>query len=298
MTAGQGSISFSPRQLPSGAPFAAGSAVNGLSVDPLGRIVLGDPIASTGPADLLDSRAIDFNDFTLAFLNAHLYVSGSNSGIGEEAVFEGFNPNLGVTTRSLFLDSPSGQYGFGAIDTGIRIGINQDGVLDILNPTLNQEFFNIDTFLSAPDVNVTLGDRNKGAFFSYAHVFGETWGSIGGEANGSGFFFHGDSGEFSLQSVGGNGFFQFFDPTIDLFFISQDFFAPTHQLEIDFANQNITLDTGSLVFGLNTSANWADLSGTGVAYSINAQPGVTGSFTAAGGETITVEGGIIIGITP
>ena len=168
--------------------------------------------------------------------------------------------------------------------------------MDILDENL-REFFGIDTFLVAPDTRAWLGDSNLGRF-EVGHTFGENFNTLIADANGTGFFAHGDSGELSLQSGGGNGFIQFFDPSIDLFFISDDFFAPTHQLEIDFANQNITLDTGSITFGLNTSSNWADLSGTGVVYSINAQPGATGSFTAASGETVTVEGGIIIGITP
>lgn len=62
---GQGSLSHSPRNVPAGAPFPAGSANNGLSVDPVsGRIVLGQNAGEAGnPAGLLSAREIPANGF-------------------------------------------------------------------------------------------------------------------------------------------------------------------------------------------------------------------------------------------
>lgn len=64
-SSGQGSFSVSQRQLqPNGPPFAIASAVNGLSVDALGRIVLGQDFGAVGdPAILLNNREIPMGGF-------------------------------------------------------------------------------------------------------------------------------------------------------------------------------------------------------------------------------------------
>lgn len=70
-TLGGGGTWFKGIQIPSGAPFAAGSADNGLSIDPVtGKIVLGNDVGST-LAQLLSDREIPLNGFDLTiFQNA------------------------------------------------------------------------------------------------------------------------------------------------------------------------------------------------------------------------------------
>lgn len=60
-SAGQGSVSFSPKNEPAGPPFPAGSANNGLSVDSgTGAIVLGDDMGGV-LSQFLNSRYLDVN---------------------------------------------------------------------------------------------------------------------------------------------------------------------------------------------------------------------------------------------
>jgi hypothetical protein len=71
MNAGQGSLAGSPRNRPpsAGPPFVATAANNGTSVDPVtGKIVLGNDIGGTA-AQLLNAREIDFNNFSLQFID-------------------------------------------------------------------------------------------------------------------------------------------------------------------------------------------------------------------------------------
>jgi len=68
MNYGGGNIWNIQNQIPSGAPFLAGSANNGLSVDPVtGQIVLGQDIGAVGnPARLLSNREIPLNGRSFA----------------------------------------------------------------------------------------------------------------------------------------------------------------------------------------------------------------------------------------
>jgi len=76
MIVGQGNAFVSPNTAtPGGAPFPAGSAENGLSVDPItGRIVLGNDLFAAPIAQLLNSREIDLNSFLLM-------LSGTNNNV-------------------------------------------------------------------------------------------------------------------------------------------------------------------------------------------------------------------------
>jgi hypothetical protein len=67
MSFGQGNFKTTSHKT-SGAPFAPGSAENGVSVDPVtGRIVLGNNVASL-LAQLLSNREIEMNGFFLRLL--------------------------------------------------------------------------------------------------------------------------------------------------------------------------------------------------------------------------------------
>lgn len=76
MTNGIGNIMYKGITLPSGLPFPAGSAMNGLSVDPVtGAIVLGqDAAAAIGPAQLLSGRVIPVDAFTVSYIDPALNV--------------------------------------------------------------------------------------------------------------------------------------------------------------------------------------------------------------------------------
>lgn len=88
-----------PHKAQSGAPFAAGAANNGLSVDPItGKIVLGDD--GTGLADLLSNRIIG------GFHNFILSLTGQFGGmdLGEASITIGGDESNGVPPQVLFSD--------------------------------------------------------------------------------------------------------------------------------------------------------------------------------------------------
>ena len=99
MGQGQGSISVNQKApiIPvPGPPFAAGSAINGLSVDPItGAIVLGDPLGLVGPADLLDDREIDLvgNQLNLTGSNSNFFFRISDNVFPPPGVFIGDGAN-------------------------------------------------------------------------------------------------------------------------------------------------------------------------------------------------------------
>lgn len=85
--AGQGSISFSPKQdaAPApGPPFNPASADNGLSVDAVtGKIVFGNDVGSLGmPGQLLSGREVDLNNQMI------LFSTGSGLGGSSFGIFE------------------------------------------------------------------------------------------------------------------------------------------------------------------------------------------------------------------
>lgn len=71
MSGGTGTLQTFNKREQAGPPFVAGSANNGLSVDPVtGKIVLGNDVGAAGdPAQLLSDRQIALVNFFLEFLN-------------------------------------------------------------------------------------------------------------------------------------------------------------------------------------------------------------------------------------
>jgi hypothetical protein len=70
-SSGQGNISVNQKQAAAGAPFPAGSANNGLSVDPVtGAIVLGSDPGTPAPGQLLSDRRIEMNGNNFSFTDA------------------------------------------------------------------------------------------------------------------------------------------------------------------------------------------------------------------------------------
>lgn len=132
--AGQGSISFSQKVEPAGAPgppFAPTSADNGLSVDPItGRIVLGNDVGAF-LAQLLSDREIPLNNFIFELVNGiggdkqfsvdpvnRLYQFGDISGAGNNFFMSIDDTNqlsqiLFGADPYLLLDLANNQYAFG-----------------------------------------------------------------------------------------------------------------------------------------------------------------------------------------
>lgn len=117
MTIGQGNVFVLSKQSQSGAPFAAGAANNGLSVDGVsGKIVLGEDFASgSGLADLLSNRDINFAGFLLHLFKAGLFdlyfdstPVGSNDGVIR--LFGDFL-NAGYPGKIFFADNSSNESG-------------------------------------------------------------------------------------------------------------------------------------------------------------------------------------------
>lgn len=81
---GSGNIAVSSKTLPGGAPFPAGSAANGLSVDPVtGQIVLGNDVGDFSGI-LTSNRDIYMDSFVIDFRTAALdSILLLNSGTGE-----------------------------------------------------------------------------------------------------------------------------------------------------------------------------------------------------------------------
>lgn len=121
-SSGQGSFSVNQRNLqPNGPPFAITSAVNGLSVDALGRIVLGQDVGAVGdPAQLLNTREIPLAGFGLEATDGgnkyFLLDNGAGSfGIGDLSLF--VEPSIQITFSTagnpsieLFIPDPIGNY--------------------------------------------------------------------------------------------------------------------------------------------------------------------------------------------
>src|SRR5687767_7678796 len=85
MSTGNGPISTNQKREQAGAPFAAGSAANGLSVDAVtGRIVLGnDLLGVAGLAQLLSNREIFTNGFSITLVDGNIVLTISPGQIGQ-----------------------------------------------------------------------------------------------------------------------------------------------------------------------------------------------------------------------
>lgn len=156
-TAGQGSISLQNKQTPSGAPFPAGSANNGLSVDAVtGKIVLGNDLGGN-LADLISNREIDQAGFLFQLLNGagRKFLSDPTNGLYEfgdidsiaNGTFLEINDGLNLTRlfsrgneyMRIYAALTGQNYIFGdvlAADNGAQLNINDYTNSIILGNTL------------------------------------------------------------------------------------------------------------------------------------------------------------------
>lgn len=151
--AGQGSISKANKNTPSGAPFPAGSAYNGVSVDPVtGQIVLGDDPGSF-LSQLISNRELPLNGFSLVMsdlLSGVLFEIGGSPGtptmlssrdnVGSTSVLTLFGDSAGSVGFNIQADDAAGTSAWllaDATSERIRALINVSNFLD-LDKSLDQ----------------------------------------------------------------------------------------------------------------------------------------------------------------
>lgn len=161
MGLGGPAIITNQKKEPSGAPFAAGSANNGLSVDPVsGKIVLGDVAGSPGQlAKLLDNREIPVDPITsngVTFVDAT--GNGDTTNINEQGVTvtNGAGNQGQLQSNDVVFSAASGAQGFLsfanlALDdaTGQAHIIITPGIVEV-----------IDNITNAPVVKLARGANN------------------------------------------------------------------------------------------------------------------------------------------
>jgi hypothetical protein len=122
MGQGQGSTTVNQRTLPSnGPPFSLNSAINGLSVNAAGRIVLGQDVGAVGdPAQLLSNREIPLKGFAIN-MRGNVISESINDTTGIYQITEALgNPGL-------YVDWINRDFGFGdffAAHNGINLELN------------------------------------------------------------------------------------------------------------------------------------------------------------------------------
>lgn len=154
-------IASFPHQVSSGGapapPFAANSAYNGLSVDPVtGQIVLGNDIGDPGlPALLVSNREIPLAGNDLHF---------------NQSIADGEIPNQGNVIVNLLFGPPGGSYSF--IVRGVRSDLVSDGLEMIVSKhgmVITDDVFgapynvlSADNILLSTDSAIQTGDPGSG----------------------------------------------------------------------------------------------------------------------------------------
>jgi len=160
MGQGQGSLTVNQRTLPFNAPpFGLNSAINGLSVNALGRIVLGQDVGAVGdPAQLLNNREIPLKGFALELLG-NVISESINDTTGIYQVTEALgNPGL-------YVDWINRDFGFGdffAAHNGINLELNdfiQRVFLGDSNSINNGTFLKIDDAVQTFEVFMGAGSQ-------------------------------------------------------------------------------------------------------------------------------------------
>lgn len=186
MVTGTGTFILSQQDNASGGgmpapPFAANSAVNGLSVNGAGQIVFGDDLGG-GLADLLNDREIEMSGNLFRFINGGtpvLLLDNANNfyGLGDPATFSVptfYSVTSGATKSAAIIsgDLGLGQYGAHSLNYDIATGeplvqtsaINAtDSSVITLQPNLFDVEFNSDPYLILDNANDRwgIGDVNN-----------------------------------------------------------------------------------------------------------------------------------------
>jgi len=209
---GQGSF-YTTQNKSGGAPFPAGAANNGLSVDTVtGKIVLGTSAAGPGLSDLLNHRFIELNGFSVNFFDVTKQTTIFGSGFGTHVftlsnldgqvlAINGHNISTGTNAIQYMAMFNNAASGISLISTGTNyVGAFPGNAAILYNnrfgsPT--QDMF----FLSDPGGNfffapngITVADSRVSMFVSGNSRFGDSGADNGATLQTSGTFNTGDPG--------------------------------------------------------------------------------------------------------
>jgi len=272
---GQGSVGLGHKYEPTaGPPFVPGAARNGASVDASGFIVLGSDVGSPAAGKLLNDRVINMDGNNFSWKD------------GSAFIFD-IDRNLGI------------------IMLGEKTGVNVRNGFEIRNNSDITAYLNLQRYLSLSASGCGIGDLDL-------------------VANGSIFLINDTSPQFIMQSFNGGTpqTYLFLDKASQMYRMGDiNGIDNGNQLVIDDATSNFQFKAisarlmdlqfgtmvcqlgdidgfaGGLVEKIDDTANSHDVSNVaGTAfYSINGNPGVSGTFAPP--ASITVEGGIITAIS-
>lgn len=294
--------------------FPAGAADNGLSVDPVtGHIVLGDPLGATGPADLLNSREIFLDAFTLRITqrntsgfsnwqtewqNNFLLVHGvgNNSNILFSTDFPG---NTGIYISNdrtaggwvppfiILQDSILGNFG--------RLQFSANDAMELTDATPSHAFA---FFQSGNAAIQPSGLPDPGFRFTIAGQPAQPLMQVI-NAGGTLFLIDPSAAAYKFGDINNNVFLN-----IDAANSRADIqIAGFRMLNLDqnnglFQIGDIDNSSNGTRFTIENANNKGDLTNSTLSafYAINGNAGVSGSFTTVDLKTVTVEGGIITAI--
>ncbi len=268
-----GGLGFSSNVLASA--FAPGSARNGLSVDPTGHIVLGDPLATPGPADLLDDRIIDMQGFTFRQFH-HNQAGFDNWAFTQEDNFMYMRDEVTQKKVIYWTVDFSGNTGQFIGNDRTEPGWVAPFILmsDTGTGLFGRLIFNANNAMELTDSNPS----NALALFLSGNAAVQPAGAAD-----PGYKF----------TVNGAGNAQVMQVLVGTQFLNLDALNLLYQYG----------DIGGTNFGLHLSLNdntgIADFSNTALnaVLSVNGNPGITGTFDVSVTPNVTVEGGIITSIT-
>lgn len=255
-----------------GPPFPALAAENGLSVDPVtGRIVLGEDLFSgSGLANLLSPREIPFN-------GNQLWMTDVPGNFGMQFASGGVVAiDLLNAARAEFHADPANG-GFIAVDSDSvlanppRVSLNDISTIPNNNATLRQLSTEFAIRATSGTVNMMTLDQFFGVY---------RFGDIDGLISGTHLFIDAGPATAEIRNA-----------LTGEYMLQCNFAAGTNLLgDIN----NITTGAKELIDVPNSIHDFSDTLLT-ARYSINGNPGVSGTFTPP--LSITVEGGIITAIS-
>ena len=310
MGQGQGSISVNqkapviPVPPPPGPPFAAGSAINGLSLDPvLSAIVFGNDIGALGdPAQFLSDREIEMANFLFRFINAgnRQFVIDPLNGVYQMGDIDAAGNDMGIEINDVAETIVLGDL------NGVASGMNL--LMDNLLGGPQLEFGNNNGIFFRANRNsdlYQLGDidaDNNGNFVAVDDGIQE-W-SIGQRAAVTNLLLHKPSVGIGLSffdSVGNNPFLLPDPATGGIAFMSAPDFATQVALSDAGSGRlaqlgNIGASNNGNVFTVDDNNNLFDITNTALnaVVRINGVNGFTG--VVAPPLTITVDGGIVTNV--
>lgn len=308
----QGSITLNPAFIQPG--FPGNAADNGLSVDPLTtHIVLGDPLGATGPANLLNSREIFLDAFTLRLTQRNtsgfsdwqtewqnnfllIHGVGNNSNVlfstdfpGNTGIYISNDRSAGgwVPPFIILQDSILGNFG--------RLQFSANDAMEITDATPTHAFA---FFQSGNAAIQPAGLADPGFRFTITGIPAQPLMQISNPAgllllvdpSTAAYKFGDIANSMHLNIDAGNTTAEFRNPAGR--FLSLNANADFYEIgDLDILGAGTRLS-------INNAAGTVDFSNAALtaAFSINGNPGASGNFTTVDLKTVTVIGGIITSI--